>query len=224
MTSDDFVTNKNIESLVYDIADLYKRMIKNHVFCIDIKFDNMLVHEDSDKKIKVAIIDFDSEYCSSTNSLVKFIEVSEQIRDTFPIINNEYMKKLLFYANILQLCVPISVSTSKIKILYKLLINKIPLKKIPDIIQILDIQVGNGKRILDTINFYAVPYMLESFLNGYEKMSEEVKEEYKNKWKEHNWTCVIYLVAYFGLKEAKIKTKGINILDVNYNFLKKYNF
>ena len=54
----------SITSLVEQTGKLYKKMVKNYVFCTDVKPQNMLVTDDG----KVKIIDFDGDFCASKES------------------------------------------------------------------------------------------------------------------------------------------------------------
>ena len=59
-------TLHRIPELVSQTTELYKKMIKNKVFCIDVKPGNMLVT----KSYRLYLIDFDDQFCASKESSI----------------------------------------------------------------------------------------------------------------------------------------------------------
>ena len=189
LLSDSFgnMNQEEIEKMVVDIVDLYRKMIEKEVFCIDIKFDNMLVDE-TDGQNKITVIDFDTGYCGNSKLMKSFI-----LRK----YNDESFKELLLCINILQLCVPVECLINKnnnnIKLFYKCLVQKISIKNLNEIISHReDIQVGTKKyNILHVLINYTMWY--------FQWYSQKLfKTTWKNGYKDHRMIYAMYLLAYHG--------------------------
>ena len=164
----DGMNKDEIKKMVDDIVDLYKRMIENDVFCIDIKFENMLVAETVGQK-KFTVIDFDTGFCSASNSLITFEKLKNRIlknkicdkKDK----NDKCLKEILLYINILQLCFPVWVliekKSKKIELFYKYLIQKIPVEKLDDMIDVLNTSVGSGDHSISSIMKHYVSWYFQ---------------------------------------------------------------
>jgi hypothetical protein len=219
----DFVTNKSfsnlnlptIKKISSDIITLYERMIQNKVFCIDVKYENMLTHKISDNNYKITIIDFDTIFCSAANSIITLdnliTNITNNKNNTLIKYDSDYIKSLLIYINIFQLCVPRADfhNDNNLIILKNLLIKHIKLESLPDIIKIIDSEVGVGDR-----NSF---FMIEYYSNDY--FSRNFKQIKNNDLiTNENLICSIYYLAYYGANDH-----GLNVIQNLKNGLQGVN-
>lgn len=154
----DMKCTQNLSRLVKQTGYLYKKMLKNLVFCIDVKPDNMLVASG----FNLRLIDFDDNFCGSKetkysgrkilNDGIARIKKQALHKSNFEKIVKDSFCKL----NLLQVALLALLYNNKnaIEFARKLVVNNIKNKDIVDMITISELNVSKNWNVLAMIRHY----------------------------------------------------------------------
>jgi hypothetical protein len=209
----DFDKKKISDHDVIDIANqsinLYTKMVENEILCTDVKLDNMVANTNPNGTVSIKLIDFDTHFCSASNSKITFTRILEQVSN---IQNGQFIKDarikikpLFINYNLLQVALS-NIITNNVGIYYKQLVDNIDEQSLLDMSLLLKCRVGDGTRTIgDTFRHYLKHYA-KDIITKYPDIS-------KNNL---SMLCTSFIFAKYGAtisiaKLAIYKKQGLNI-------------
>lgn len=145
-------TGAQMRDLSQKTINIYSRMIDNDIVCIDVKPSNMLMlgRRGNSDSLSVKIIDFDSAFCTSKKSVVKFKDMLEKVRDPksdsyiADDCTEKHLKRILLHLTLLQVSLEPWTSLRG-KVFMRYLVGDIKLKEIPDMVKVSSLVIGDQK-------------------------------------------------------------------------------